>query len=256
MTDFDSRCDDVRCDDPQSQFESTWLNLFLPAVRDSCVLAHGPVCPAALQRIARAYDLYKIQSLYTELPDYHGYGQGVFDRAHQGLDPNWEINLIKITTALKPFLANGSCAGVFVGDEVVASHGVPFHNYTNVVSRLRELVGPDAILMANEGTDLWDWDQTPHDGDARFQVAKDLDFFSIDFYDGWNADGMWEYKMVRALYETQVFPAMAPHQRAFVVPGTFGCAGDLGPQAVQISNKLEAYYGRFDNTATLFHFSL
>ena len=185
--------------------------------------------------------------------------------------------MIAITTALKPFLANRSCAGVFVGvsaitrvlftrlflterfctqDEVVASHGVPFNNYTNVVSRLRELVGPDAILMANEGSDLWDWAQTPHDGEARFQVAKDLDFFSIDFYDGWNVDGMWEYKMVRALYETQVFPAMAPHQRAFVVPGTFGCAGDLGPQAVQISKKLEAYYGRFDNTAALFHFNL
>ena len=42
-------------------------------------------------------------------------GQGVFDRAHQGLDPNWESNLAVITTALRPFLANRTCAGVFVG---------------------------------------------------------------------------------------------------------------------------------------------
>lgn len=43
--------------------------------------------------------------------------------------------------------------------QVVSSHGVPFHNYSAVVSRLRQLVGPDAILFANEGVDLWDWDQ-------------------------------------------------------------------------------------------------
>ena len=48
--------------------------------------------------------------------------------------------------------------------------------------------------------------------------------------------------MVRALYETQVFPAMLPHQRAFIVPGTFGCEGDLKPQATQISTKLRLYF--------------
>ena len=42
-------------------------------------------------------------------------GQGVFDRAHQGLDPNWDSNLAAIATALRPFLANRTCAGVFVG---------------------------------------------------------------------------------------------------------------------------------------------
>jgi hypothetical protein len=107
------------------------------------------------------------------------------------------LSAVAIATAIKPFLANGSCIGVFVGDEVtlspsvclsweifcpkpvlgnvfaiqmetqneagflqvVSSHGVPFHNYSAVVSRLRQLVGPDAILFANEGVDLWDWDQ-------------------------------------------------------------------------------------------------
>ena len=48
--------------------------------------------------------------------------------------------------------------------------------------------------------------------------------------------------MVRAIYEAQIFPAMTPKQRAFVVLGTFGCPGDLGLQAPQIVTKLEAYF--------------
>jgi hypothetical protein len=236
MTDFDTRTNDMQ------RAEHGWLNLFVPEVLDACTEVYGPVCPDTLQQIADSYDKYKIPSLYGDLPDIHGNGQGVFDIAHQGLDPKWEANLAAIATALEPFLANGSCVGVFVGDEIVASHGVPFDNYSAVVSRLRGLVGPEAILMANEGSDLWDWNQTKHDGQARFQVAPDLDFFSLDLYDGWNANGTWEVEMVRAIYEAEVFPAMSPTQRAFVVPGTFGCPGDLGPQAAQIVQKLEAYY--------------
>ena len=236
MSDFDTRTSDMQ------QRQHGWLNLLIPEVLDACTEANGPVCPDTLQQIAEGYDKYKIPSLYGNLPDLHGNGQGVFDIAHKGLDPKWQENLVAITAALKPFLANGSCVGIFVGDEIVASHGVPFANYTTVVSRLRELVGPKAILMANEGSDLWDWGQTAHDGEARFQVAKDLDYFSIDLYDGWNENGTWEVDMVRAIYEAQIFPAMSPTQRAFVVPGTFGCPGDLGLQAPQIVKKLEAYY--------------
>ena len=56
MTDFDSRCNNDDCDDPQARIESSFLNLYLPAVHDLCTETHGPVCPDILQRIASAYD--------------------------------------------------------------------------------------------------------------------------------------------------------------------------------------------------------
>jgi hypothetical protein len=52
-----------------------------------------------------------------------------------------------------------------------------------------------------------------------FSFCCPTDYFSIDFYDGWNVNGTWEIETVRAIYESMVFPAMAPHQKAFVVPG-------------------------------------
>ena len=57
------------------------------------------------------------------------------------------------------------------------------------------------------------------DSSFRFLLLLPVDYFSIDFYDGWNVNGTWEIETVRAIYESMVFPAMAPHQKAFVVPG-------------------------------------
>ena len=103
-------------------------------------------------------------------------------------------------------------------DEVVASHGVPFDKYAAVVKRLRALLGPDALLVANEGSDLMDWNLTAHSGPPEIRVAPELDLFSLDFYDGWNTDGEWEVDMVRGIYEASVFPQLLPHQKAVLVP--------------------------------------
>ena len=138
MTDFDSSYFPARA----QPLQHTWLNFLLPVVADACTEKHGPVCPDALAGITHGWERYGKRSLYTELPDLHGSalappptpphdpttpmhspgaaarppdGQGVFDRAHQGLDPNWDSNLAAIATALRPFLANRTCAGVFVG---------------------------------------------------------------------------------------------------------------------------------------------
>ena len=102
-------------------------------------------------------------------------------------------------------------------DEVVASHGVPFDKYAAVVKRLRALLGPDALLVANEGSDLMDWNLTEHSGPPEIRVAPELDLFSLDFYDGWNTDGEWEVDMVRGIYEASVFPQLLPHQKAVLV---------------------------------------
>ena len=109
------------------------------------------------------------------------------------------------------------CVGT-LQDEVVASHGVPFDKYATVVKRLRALLGPDALLVANEGSDLMDWNLTEHSGPPEIRVAPELDLFSLDFYDGWNTDGEWEVDMVRGIYEASVFPQLLPHQKAVLVP--------------------------------------
>ena len=67
-------------------------------------------------------------------------------------------------------------------------------------------------------------------------------------YDGFNINGSFEVEMVRNLYEAELFPRMSPNQRAFVVPGVFGCSATQGrvisplaEQAAVVVDKLRLY---------------
>lgn len=60
-----------------------------------------------------------------------------------------------------PLYANGTYSGVFLGDEICCA-GVPLADLQQVLTMLRSLVGPDAILYTNECGEMASWPKGIH----------------------------------------------------------------------------------------------
>ena len=80
-------------------------------------------------------------------------------------------------------------------------------------------------------------------------MAPDLDFVSIDLYMGFKPsddNGTSEAVAARAFVEKWVYPRLAPHQKIFVVPGTFACSNltymPLAKSSRSVVEKLKAYF--------------
>ena len=104
-------------------------------------------------------------------------------------------------------------------------NGLPFENFTALVSRIRAQVGPTLKLWANEccgtvagakgGPGEW------------LHIPPELDYISYDCYSvpersndgGYHWNGTAEVAMARAAYEREIYPLLHPHQRVMQVPG-------------------------------------
>ena len=87
---------------------------------------------------------------------------------------------------------------------------------------LGKLLGPKAILYENECGDSIAGGGPSHAGPPLDKVAPELDYISIDLYEGYTPDdnnGTAEAVAARAFVEKEVYPRLAPHQKIFVVPG-------------------------------------
>ena len=95
------------------------------------------------------------------------------------LAEDWQAAVDAEALKLEPLIANGTVVGIFVGDEMVCN-GLPFANFTALVTRIRAAVGPDTKLWANEccgtvagakgGAGEW------------LHVPPELDYVSYDCY--------------------------------------------------------------------------
>ena len=161
--------------------------------------------------------------LFGGLPDNHaGPTGGVFDRSHpkvsglNGLYPRWKANLNAFIAPALPLLRNGTLQGIFVGDEIYCSN-IAFSNYSAVLTELRRLVGPHAVIWANEcghpsGWPIAMWPKAP----------PELDWLSIDQYDVLH--GAEEVTMAQKYWSMDAVKSkLWPHQRLLAVPGTFAC---------------------------------
>lgn len=81
-------------------------------------------------------------------------------------------------------------------------------------------------------------------------IPQEIDIFSVDIYAGFGNDtfpGSHEVlSNVSTFYNNEIFPRMVAEQRAFVVPGFFGCSnyktcGTLKQQEARLRDKLAAY---------------
>ena len=61
------------------------------------------------------------------------------------LADDWEAHVDAEALRLAPLIANQTVAGLFVGDEMVCN-GLPFVDFTKLVSRIRSKVGADVLM--------------------------------------------------------------------------------------------------------------
>lgn len=127
--------------------------------------------------------------------------------------------LRKTLTFVRPLVAAGHISGFMLGDEL--ADAMSPGNLSAVGDAIHEQLDPlPHFVYTNEGTHVFSdtgW------GPAN-KVPAGLDIISIDGYKYGANESRWH----KEFYETQVFPALHPHQRVAVVPGLFGCDTSVG----------------------------
>ena len=64
------------------------------------------------------------------------------------LDPNWRGNIALLANRLRPWIANGTVLGVFIGDELTCcANNMSFANLSAVIDTLRQELGPGVGLI-------------------------------------------------------------------------------------------------------------
>ena len=64
------------------------------------------------------------------------------------LDPSWRQNVALLAKRLRPWIANGTVLGVFIGDELTCCENkMSFANLTAIIDALREDLGPSVGLI-------------------------------------------------------------------------------------------------------------
>lgn len=175
--------------------------------------------------------------------------------------PNWQQRWRELRPLAQALFANKSASGFFFGDELVGGGGLPLQSLVLATDRVRADFPaeqyPEAIFFENEAAHIFLWQPSDgHGGPNRWanfsQWPRALTHVSVDIYHFLPqghapvlcADGQfncsaecipspstpeWNSKVkgkdcassVRLFYEEQLYPRMAPHQKAVLVPGAF-----------------------------------
>jgi hyaluronoglucosaminidase len=174
---------------------------FGPAYNDSAhPLAVGSVKAAYTNRkLAAVGNLLMADHIFwswlAKNPDGSG-ACGLVDGVHGMMCPNWRERWRAIHAALKPYIANGTYEGVFLGDELLDS-GLPLSNLSSAAKLVRE-TWPDAVIYVNEGFNVLvsggfnggQYDKNkPHtvangwvSDNEDWKLPAELDVISMDYY--------------------------------------------------------------------------
>jgi hypothetical protein len=176
--------------------------------------------------------------------------------------PDWQQRWKELLPLAKALFANHSATGFFFGDELVGGGGLPLASLVLATDRVRAdfpvAQYPEAILFENEAAHIFLWQPDDgHGGPNRWanftEWPQSLTHVSVDIYHflpqghapilcangqfnctaectptpstpAWSAKvkGKDCASAVRLFYEQQLYPRMAPHQKAVLVPGAFG----------------------------------
>jgi hypothetical protein len=179
----------------------------------------------------------------------------VFDLYKKRLHGDWEAVVAGFIDQAKPYIAAGTAVGVFIGDEICCSYGVPYSNLSAVASKLKAGL-PHAWIHTNECWNIGGW---PPLRDGVGGIPPGLDIISADVYDmntpperPPNANGSANALKNIAFFEREVFPRLRPHQRALLAPGVFAshpavCEAHnvscpLAQQAAQVTARLDILF--------------
>jgi hypothetical protein len=158
------------------------------------------------------------------------YYRGGINSTH--LNPRWKalIDGVLSPAALPHFGSDKAIRGVFLGDEPCCG-GLPVSELAELATYVKaKLAGSGAYVYVNEcersfvglnpgshGCPKGHQGNCPYPG-LITKVPDAIDFISADIYE---ENKGWEANAVRKVYENSVYPALAAHQRTWVVPGTF-----------------------------------
>ena len=137
--------------------------------------------------------------------------------------------------------------------------GLPFEDFTKLVTAIRAAVGPAVPLWANEccgtitGGRVGNASSIANPGQWSY-IPKELDYISYDCYsvpgDGWMTpneppshwNGTAEPLMARHAYKNW-YHMLHEHQRVMQLPGLFGWNETVCPREVQIAALLDKLRG-------------
>eukprot|EP01052_Picozoa_sp_SAG31_P021552 SAG31_NODE_1673_length_7560_cov_3.528749_4_plen_438_part_00 len=127
------------------------------------------------------------------------------------LAPNWQLLLDAIVAVYQPYIDNKTVVGIFIGDELVATHSWSCNAMAAIATRLKQR-NPRILLYSNEGG-CWPCLGTA----AGAQIVHAMDYFSYDRYRGYKD----EAAVSRAWAEENLYPHMRPEQKLLLVPGLY-----------------------------------
>ena len=181
-----------------------------------------------------------------------------------GLLPGWEAALSGAIRSIGPALANESVRGVFLGDEMCSTVGIPAANLSAVATAAKNAMAAwgGGLVVSNEG--IWAVNGTANGPNAKSKFPRPtpcylpaipaaIDLFSVDVYvssaENQPRPGISdaeEARVAKAFYDRYITPKLHAHQRLLLVPGTFadpdvGRSGSIAKQDVVIAQKLRGY---------------
>ena len=134
------------------------------------------------------------------------------------LNKNYNAEWKQTFNIIKPFIANGTIVGIFLGDEQMWA-GVTMAELTIVTDMIKHDC-PACITFINEAQDVAVCNFNRMNGTWAENgecLPHSLDWFGFDYYDGSFSDGSnsgWQVQ--RRAFEEQIYPRLHPHQR--IVP--------------------------------------
>ena len=137
----------------------------------------------------------------------------------QGLRKDWKAAWEALQIKLEPLIQSRTVIGFFVGDELFPGK-ISLQDFQTALQALQTLKSkyPWLITWENEGGTSWV-------NDFKDGVPSELDVISLDDYYMWNkTEGNTPQSMAdghRAFYEANIYPLLKPHQRVYLVPGSY-----------------------------------
>lgn len=166
---------------------------------------------------------------------------------------DWEQKLDKLMVEMAPLVKPGAIVGAFLGDEVCCHTPSCLNTTLGPVARKlrKKWSAAELFIWGNEcTTSIVGGRGVPALPNKTGSIPPEIDILSIDYYAGIGNQsldsGATEVGNVSAFLSEQIFPRMAEHQRAMVVPGFFGCSnfstcGTPAQQDARMRAKLQAY---------------
>lgn len=194
-----------------------------------------------LTALEEAYTAYNMPGIYN-IEDWLWQRPPHWNMSGGGLLPDWDTKTDAAMIEALPLLKKGVLKGIFLGDEPACA-GVPAANVSTVASYVKSKVGDAGFVYINECERTFN---NPDYPGYMTVVPAGLDYISIDTYD--LSDPAAEAGQAVDFYNEYIFPKMASHQLALVVPGTFGNSSEsVASQDPLLTKKMQLYWNWVQN---------